>query len=351
MTTETVANDIGEGEDLDSLVSSVADQLASESGDEVPETDGVEEAADELLAKAEGEDEPAVEEPEAEPERASEEASDEDDSLVAPEHWPQEIQEAFNRADRTAQEAWLEQQRQFQRGYNDQSQRLKEVETEQQRFQETAHVLSKYEPFWHAQGMSTAQGVNQLATWAMALAKDPVNTIPALAKMYGVDMMELAQGQPYVAPEDSARDQRMQQLEQRLALQDQREAEMRQNQLVGQIEAFRDQTDADGNLAYPHFNEVVDSMIGMYQRGFDGPLEQAYEQAVWTNPEIRQQLINGVKTETTQQASLQRVDDAKRAKQASQQRVRKSQPKRGTDDFDGMNDDELIAHLARRQAS
>lgn len=356
----TEANNIPEDADLDTLVAGVAAQLESEgaepedeSGDldaaVAEEAETLEAAESEPEAEPEAEaaeaEEPAQEAAEAEPEAAQEP----EDRLQAPEHWPKDIQEAFNRADRTTQESWLAQQNEFQRGFNEKAQTLKELEQERAAFAETQRVLSQYEPFWQAQGMTVAQGVGQLAAWGAALAQNPAQVIPQLAQMYGLDMMELARGQTYVAPEDRARDTRMQSLEQQLQAQQQMIQQQRQEALVGEIQAFRDQTTADGNLAHPHFDAVADAMIGMYNSGFQGSLEQAYEQACWTNPEVRQSLISGMQQQPTQRQDLRRVDDAKRAKQASQQRVRKSQPTSGGVSTDDMDQDQLIEHLAMKQ--
>lgn len=344
---------IPEDADLDAVVAGVAAQMEAEAEEAEVEGVDVDEAVVEAAEGAESDEpaEPEAEEPAQEAAEAEPGAEQEpDDRLTAPEHWPQDIQEAFNRADRTAQEAWLSQQNEFQRGFNEKAQTLKELEREQAAFAETQRVLSQYEPFWQAQGMSVAQGVGQLAAWGAALAQNPAQVIPQLAQMYGLDMMELARGQQYVAPEDRARDTRMQSLEQQLHAQQQQMQQQRQEALVGEIEAFRDQTTAEGSLAHPHFDAVADAMIGMYNSGFQGSLEQAYEQACWTNPEVRQSLITGMQAApAAPQADQRRMDDAKRAKQASQQRVRKSQPAARQSNTDDMSDDALIEHLAHKQ--
>ena len=141
----------------------------------------------------------------------------------------------------------------------------------------------------------------------------------------------------------------MNQLEQRVSQQDAAAAQQQQNQLIGQIEAFRDTTDADGNIVNVHFDAVIDHITGMYQSGYRGQLTDAYEQACWTNPEVRQKMIQGVETKTVQKTTLQRQVDAKRARKASGQRVRQTQAPIAGNDMDDLELGEFIEQLAKEQ--
>jgi hypothetical protein len=340
--------DMSEESALEDAITEEAARL--EEGLDEPEA---EETPEEAVAEETGKDEkPDSEKPDEpeEPKAVAEEPA-EPEGLEAPEHWPEEVKAAFGRVDRDTQEQWLEQQKTFQRGYNELSQKHKEADEELAQFRDTHQVLREFEPYWRAQGMSITQGVGQLTQWAVALAQNPAEVLPQLAQMYGVDLATMGQEAPYVAPEDRARDSRMNSLEQRLQQQDAALAQQRQTELVGQINAFRDEPGADGAVAHPHFDSVVDSMIGMYQNGFQGPLQEAYEQCCWTNPEVRQKLIEAERVGVQETSTLQRIDDAKRAKSASQQRVRKAQPGAVSTDDDDLSDDDLIAKLAMQQAA
>lgn len=343
-----------EDEEVD-LATAIAQEAAILEG-EAEEAEGVEE---EITAEAEEEVEEAIEETEdtEEPveesvEEVAEATEEENEGLEPLEHWSQDVKDAFEKVDPEGQQAWIDQHKTFQRGYNELVESNKEAVEFQQEYSEVGKTLKEFEPLWRAQGMNVAQGVGQLTQWAYALASNPSEVLPQLAQMYGVELGELENdNKPYVAPEDKARDARMNQLEGRLQQQDAAQATEHQNKLIGQIEAFRDTTDADGNQENVHFDSVIDQMTDMYQKGFVGSLDQAYEQACWTNPEVRQQMIQGVEVKTNKKTSLQRQNDAKRARKATNQRVRQSKPAASSDPTDDLSLEELIQDLADKQVA
>ena len=50
-------------------------------------------------------------------------------------------------------------------------------------------------------------------------------------------------------------------------------------------------TEFSSNEAYPHFEQVRESMAQLLQGGVAESLEDAYNKAAWSNPEIRSSLI------------------------------------------------------------
>lgn len=343
------------GEKLD-LADAIAEEAKLlEDADEADADENVETAAEENSDEQDVEE--AVETEEAEEIEAEAEDSEEEldeggnepESLEPLEHWSEEVKSAFNRVDPEAQQAWIDQHKTFQRGYNELVEKSKGFEDQLSSGAEVNNILKEFEPLWRAQGMNVAQGVGQLTQWAYALSLNPSEVLPQLAQIYGIDLGDLGRDAPYVAPEDRARDSRMNNLEQRISQQDAAAAKQQQNQLIGQIEAFRDTTDADGNVLNVHFDAVIDQITGMYQSGYKGQLSDAYEQACWTNPEVRQKMIQGVETQTVQKTALQRQADAKRARKASGQRVRQTQAPIAGSGSDDMELGEFIEQLAKEQ--
>lgn len=76
--------------------------------------------------------------------------------------------------------------------------------------------------------------------------------------------------------------------------------------------AFSEAKDDVGNLKYPYLEDVKPEMANMFKTGTAKTLEEAYERAIWTNPEIRAKLI-----EAQSKAALDnKVAEAEKAKQA-----------------------------------
>jgi hypothetical protein len=71
----------------------------------------------------------------------------------------------------------------------------------------------------------------------------------------------------------------------------QSEAQQREQETVGRyragIDQFADEKDSQGNPAHPHFAKVADKLIEMYTVDPTRNLAQAYDEAVWANPETR----------------------------------------------------------------
>jgi hypothetical protein len=57
------------------------------------------------------------------------------------------------------------------------------------------------------------------------------------------------------------------------------------------IDQFADEKDGQGNLTHPHFDRVLPQMMELYRARPDRDLKEAYETAVWMDPELRQQFI------------------------------------------------------------
>lgn len=265
----------------------------------------------------------------------------------APEHWEESIRQAFDKADPETQEVWLGQQKEFQRGFNTVSQEAAQLRRYQQEHIGVQGVLDQVIPSWQAQGMSPEQGLGQLVQLGMAYASNPQQTILHLAEMAGLDLNTLGQDAPYRTSDDRARDSRMQSLEQRLNQQDRNAQTGRQTQLESEIAAFQADTDAEGNLANPYFEESMDAISALFKNGFTGDLKTAYEQVIWTNPETRTKLMASVPTKQVVKTDQQRTDAAKLAQKATSQRVKQARPAPNLNtEMDDLTQDELVARIA-----
>jgi hypothetical protein len=175
-------------------------------------------------------------------------------------------------------------------------------------------VIAPYEQYWGQQGLDKVAGVRQVFSYAQALAQDPGATLMQLANMYGVDLNELIQGQPYVDPEVSNLKQTVQQLQQQLGQVGNREQEAVRNRVLSEVQAFAEAKDAAGNLQYPYFDRVIDKMTGLAQAKMAQTLGEAYEMALRLDPEVQAEIAAA----TQQQEAAARAAAAKKALGASQ---------------------------------
>lgn len=320
----------------------VADDLletGSEAPDESPEFDeeGVSEVEVEASPEA-GEGEPVT----------AEEVIEE--LLNAPEHWNQDYQDAFNKVDRGTQDAWMAQQKDFQRGFDTMSQDFHRLQKLSDQYGGVAAMIEKQMPSWQAQGMTMEGGLGQLLQWGQFLAQNPSEAIPQIAKLYGIDMQALGQEQPYLTPEDRQRDTQLRGQAQEIGDLRNQMADDQHDRRVSEIGLFRSNVDADGKLTHPHFDSVSQLMTQKFEQGYRGSLDQCYEETVWQVPEVRNLLIAEQNSGAVEAVVQQNNGNARRAESKAGQRVThgRSSPQ-VVDDTDGMSTQELVTHMARKQ--
>lgn len=142
-------------------------------------------------------------------------------------------------------------------------------------------------------GMDDARAIEALFAAQDLLERDPVSGVGYLARHYGVDPSRLVQGgqgqaeasPPPMHPAIQHLAQQVGSLQSAFA---QQQAEARRTGLArhaADIQAFRDSGD------HPFFDNVAGHMAELVQSGRAGSLKDAYDAAVWANPETRTLLI------------------------------------------------------------
>jgi len=79
------------------------------------------------------------------------------------------------------------------------------------------------------------------------------------------------------------------------------------------IDSFADEKDAQGKPKHPYFDAVLPHMIDLYRANPERDLQQAYDQAIWAVPEIREKLLAERTATVQQQASNERARQAVRS--------------------------------------
>jgi hypothetical protein len=78
------------------------------------------------------------------------------------------------------------------------------------------------------------------------------------------------------------------------------------------IDQFADEKDQAGNLLHPHFDAVLPQVIELFQANPQRDLREAYEMAVWMNPQLRETLISKERQSVEQKAANERAAKAAR---------------------------------------
>ena len=149
-------------------------------------------------------------------------------------------------------------------------------------------VLGPRSDWLRLRGVSEDQFVGQLVAAHDLLEKDGPSGIAYLARQYGVDLRQFGQGGPaQAAPQQNMPPviqqllSKVQSLESTLTQQRGQANQAAMSQVVSQIEAFK----ADPKHLY--FENVQADMENLLRSGRSQTLEDAYDKAVWANPETR----------------------------------------------------------------
>ena len=122
---------------------------------------------------------------------------------------------------------------------------------------------------------------------------------------------------PRAAREVTALRSQLSGLQQQLATFTQQQQLSAQQQAAQQAQAFSEAKAADGTPLRPHFAAVRQEMARLIGAGVAQDLETAYERAIWSNPQIRQQLVEAERKAVAEKAEADRKAAVAKAKAAT----------------------------------
>lgn len=343
------------------LDQAIATSWGNPDADEAPETDEPEaEAGETADVEATGDDD-TPDDREAGEDAGESDADDEEAAggdLSAPEHWPAERREAFAKLPKEARELLLSQSRDLEKGFTRKSQEL----SEEARFAES--VRKEFEPLrdqLKMAGMDEVAGIRQLVAAHQLLERDPQRGIEYLAQQYGVAAPSQAQGQQpqqqpgqqngqkpkYVDPDIAALQSEIGQIRDQFGQMTNAQQQARMQEVQKQITEFQSAKDEAGNPAHPHFETVQNEMARLIQAGVASDLRDAYDKAVWANPDLRAQQIEAERKAVAEAEAKRRQEAVAKAKKAGRRVKGDNRP--GTEptkpnDLSSIINDAISAH-------
>jgi hypothetical protein len=199
------------------------------------------------------------------------------------------------------------------------TQKANELAREKHRYTELDRVLEPHRQEMHLAGMTEAQGIARLVAAHDYLKKSPAEAIQWLAREYGADLNSLNKPDT-TDPTVRQLQQQVAQLTAQLHGHSQAQTQERETTILQEIERFATEA-KDGKPAHPHWEAVSSDMPALIQivKG-QSPhlsnrevLQEAYDRAVWANPEVRESLR---KSEAEQAQAKQRAEQAAAAERA-----------------------------------
>ena len=213
------------------------------------------------------------------------------------------------------------------------------VQQLQQRYADIDQAIQPFAEQIRAGGKTPAQAVGQLFAWFNALANNPKEAFPALAKSFGYQFGEQApvqgqqpQGQQPEGEVPPAVQQYINSIEQKLQQMGQQFSE----QINGVQQTFAAQNQAktqeildNWSRDKKYFPQVRQTMARLIQSGEiplnngQVDLDKAYETAVWAVPDVRSALIADQKA-AEEKAAKDAADAERKAQQAQAEKARKA---------------------------
>ena len=242
----------------------------------------------------------------------AEEDEPETPAVEAPHDWPKEWAEKFRQLpDDDTRQVVLDQYKSFQADYTRKTQEIAEIRKA---------VPDDIKQQLDLRGVSEGQYLKSLTAADQYLSQNPQEGIRWLMQQYGVDPSQVGVQQS----EDDIDDPTIAQLKQKVSdletrlQQSAKQQEQSQQQAVEQqVQTFATETDEKGHLKHPHFETVKAHMGALMNAGAAKDMEDAYSQAVWANPELRNQLLEEEKRQVAQKSESDRRQKASKAKKAA----------------------------------
>ncbi len=229
-----------------------------------------------------------------------------------PSGWSKEAQALWDTLPPAVKADAVRREAEVAKGFNEYREKTAQLTEIEQAIAPVRHILQQ-------NGITTsAQAVKRLLDWENMIRSNPRQAIPQLARQYGVDLSQLAQGSSE-APSSAA-----QEIPAHLRPVFDQFGQVAQevNSIKGELQRSREEKVSQDLASFakdkPHFEKVRVRMGQMIAAGAVAPtdLEGAYQQAIWADPDIRATLLKEQEEKTKtdwQQQQTQRATNARLA--------------------------------------
>jgi hypothetical protein len=266
------------------------------------------EEPDEELAQAEEESD-EIEEPQEEEEPQGEQAT-------APDSWRSESKDIWDEIPELAQAEILKREQDFTKGIEKYAEKAKIAD-------EFSQVVAPYSAMIAAEGGTPVAAFRDLLQTAglfrTGSQQQKVQALQQIANQFGVETSLLGNEEEISSYEDPATSemrQKLAALEQKVTNTEMTALQQQEAAAQQAIEAFK------ADPANVHFEQVQSRMAILLKEGEAKDLKDAYDQAVWMNPETRKAMLSS--QEKQKQEKQKKI--VKKAKKAAGTKIKSSSP-------------------------
>lgn len=215
----------------------------------------------------------------------------------------------------------------------DYTRKTQELAESRRSLEPLSQEVGKWSPYLQQIGVKPEQAFAQMLqtehTLRTGTPEQKLNAISYLAQYYGVPLPNSQGGMDQPNPALTQLHQTVATLQQRLQQKDELEAQRERQWAQAEFDAVGQTKDTNGQLKYPHFARVSQTMLQMVANGQANTWEAAYDAAVWANPELRQQQIEAERQRVLAETERQRLEAVEKAKKAQPVKTSDGSPKGG----------------------
>lgn len=223
----------------------------------------------------------------------SSESPEHQEEIEAPAHWAAEDVDVFNELDSKGKKLYLKRHKEMEAGYTKKTQALAEEKKIAERFKK---AIEPYQPFFKQHNLDEFEAFQKAASAHIRLInaspQEKSLLIQKLALDYGVNIAQKnfdQPEQPQIDHQTQAIYDELNRTRQYIAAQEQEKQNREIASIEKQIQNFSSEKDESGELKYPYFEELRGGMGKLIQSGLASSLEEAYENAISLNKELRTQ--------------------------------------------------------------
>lgn len=189
--------------------------------------------------------------------------------------------------DPAIQEYFLKRETEVSSGLQERTERIRQLEERTRSYGELDQVYAPYAQKWAQQGVTPAQVTRNLLNAQAYIERDPINALLWLQQSTRVDPAHLiaALSQPPAQRQQQAYAAATQQSQQQMAVIQRRLDDMEIAPIRSEIETFK------AAPGHEHFEALRDQMHYFVTSGQAADLQTAYELALFSNPQTRDQAI------------------------------------------------------------
>ena len=256
-----------------------------------------------------------------------------DPTPEVPEHWSEEDKALLAKLPNdTARRDFLALYKRMETGANEKFEQAAEA---RKFHDEVGQLIAPFDAELQAAGLTRVDGIKRLVDAERLLRQNPQAGLQWLLDQYGAGQYQIVPKGAHPQPngkDNGVRDPRVDAILAERAEQERAAQIAQQRQMVEQtnaaqtrIKEFAEAKDDAGNLKYPHFQAVRSTMGALIQgavaSGQQLSLEDAYQQAAWANPALREELTKAQQEAAAKSAAEQRKEAVRKARAASTPRT------------------------------